>query len=322
MMELVSRLFRWIKINRGKIALSLASLFAFLFLLFPFDELTDLISSQVSKATQNQVYLQFDELDLSLLPTPEVEMGQIRLETRALPTVQIQNLLVAPSLSALLYQQPYGNVIAQGILDGTIRVQMSKGTDSGNGLARQRVQLQAEKLNLKDLRELAKLPILLKGRMNFEGQALADLSFQEQPEMDINLTIQQFEIPPSNVNTPMGPLTLPDLRLSQVSIKGKLSGGSLNIESGTLGNANDELSGSIRGSIRMNLQNMNGSIKPQFGGYDLTLDLSAKKSFQDKAGLFLGFVDSYKRPTADGAQYRFKIVTNNPQMPPQFSSVQ
>ena len=54
--------------NKFKFVVLLFSTVVFAFILFPFDDLSDLVSTQVSKATSGRVYVQFDHMNLSLLP--------------------------------------------------------------------------------------------------------------------------------------------------------------------------------------------------------------------------------------------------------------
>lgn len=315
-MESVSQLLKMIRNSKGKIFVLVVSSLIFLLFLFPFDDLSDLISSQVSKLSNNSVYLQFDKLKLSLIPQPGIRMDQVYMESTNTPALSINELTITPSISGLIQQKPFGSVSAKGLLKGNVEVQMGKGTRTENGAERQRIEISAKQVSLNDLREMAKLPILLKGQVNLETTALADLTFQEQPDIDVDLTINKFELPPSNVNTPMGPLTLPDLKLTLIELKGRLAAGRFIIETGTIGKPGDELYGTIKGNIGINIVNRGGSFGQQIGAYDFEIDLKAKRGFQDRAALFLSFIDSYKTPTKDGAQYKFKISATNPMMPP------
>lgn len=315
-MENVAKFFKLLKENKGKIVVMIFSAFVFLFVLFPFDDLSDFISSQVSKLSNNSVYVTFERLKMSIFPTPGVKMDQVYIESIRTPALSAQELTITPSVTGLIQQKPYGHVEAKGFLKGDVEMSMGKGARSDNGVERQRIEVNAKKISLHDLRELANLPVLLKGQLNLKSTALADLTFQEQPDMDIDLTINQFELPPSNVNTPMGPLTLPDLRLSTVELKGRLAAGRFIIETGTIGKPGDELQGTIKGNIGLTIQNHGGGFGHQIGAYDFSIDLKAKKSFQDRAALFLSFIDGFKTPTSDGAQYKFKVSASNPMMPP------
>ncbi|MGZ3748559.1 MAG: type II secretion system protein GspN, partial [Pseudobdellovibrionaceae bacterium] len=140
--------------------------------------------------------------------------------------------------------------------------------------------------------------------------------FTEQPDMDVKLNLNQFELPPSNISTPMGPLTLPDLKLSSVELKGRLAGGKLIIENGQIGKDGDELRGNITGNMEVTLANGGGGFSPILGGYTFNVNLRAKRNFQDRAALFLSFIDAYKTATAEGAEYKFKISAASTLVPP------
>lgn len=315
-MEQLRQLLKLIRESKGKVFVMLLSTLVFVFLLFPFDDLSDLISSQVSKLSNNSVYVQFDKLKMSLFPQLGVKMDQVYIESIRTPALSAQELVITPSISGLIQQKPYGQVSAKGLLKGDVEVQMGKGTRTENGVERQRIEVSAKKVSLHDLRELANLPVLLKGEVDLETTALADLTFQEQPDVELDLKISKFELPPSNVNTPMGPLTLPDLKLTSVELKGRLAAGTFIIESGTIGKPGDDLYGTIKGRIGINIVNRGGAFGQQVGSYQFDIDLRAKKAFQDRAALFLGFIDTYKTPTSEGAQYKFKVSATNPMMPP------
>lgn len=319
-MEQLRQLFKLLKDGKGKIFLMIFSSFVFLFLLFPFDDLSDLISSLVSKVTNNGVYVQFEKLKMSLFPQPGVKMDQVYIESIRTPALSAQELIITPSIRGLIQQKPYGHVIAKGLLNGDVNLDIGKGTRSDNGVERHRIEVTAQKVSLHDLRELVNLPVLLKGQLNLQTTALADLTFQEQPDVDIDLTISKFELPPANIETAMGPLTLPDLKLTAVELKGRLAAGRFIIETGTIGKPGDELYGTIKGNMGLSIINQGGGFGKQIGSYDFEIDLKAKRSFQDRAALFLSFVDSYKTPTADGAQYKFKVTASNPLMPPSIGS--
>lgn len=319
-MEQLREFLKLIRNSKGKIFVLLLSTLIFIFVLFPFDDLSDLISSQVSKVTNNSVYVSFEKLKMSLFPTPGVKMDQVYIESIRTPALSAQELVITPSISGLIQQKPYGQVSAKGLLKGDVDLQVGKGTRTENGLERHRVEVSAKKVSLHDLRELANLPILLKGEIDLQSTVLADITFQEQPDIEVDLKINKFELPPSNVNTPMGPLTLPDLKLTSVELKGRLAAGRFVIENGTIGRPGDELQGTIKGDIAITIVNRGGGFGQQIGAYNLNIDLRAKKSFQDRAILFLGFLDGYKTPTADGGQYKFRVSATNPMMPPSISA--
>lgn len=320
-MESLAKLFHLLLDHIWKFFLLMFSTSFFLFVLFPLGDLSDLISSQVSKLTQNQLYLQFADLRFSLLPKSGVALENVYIEAQGLPPLKAEELVMTPSLMSLITQKPAGTVTASGFLNGNVEISLSPGQKSDNGVERQKIVLNAKTLSLNELRQITQLPFLLKGNLSASSTALIDLTFHEQPDVDINLKIDRFELPSSNVQTVMGPLTLPELKLSSVEIKGRLSGGRLLIENGVIGKGNDELRGTIKGSIALRLENRGRGLVPVLGSYDFDIDLTVQKSFQERAGLFLTFIDNHKSVTPEGARYRFKVAAQSLQYPPNVTTL-
>ncbi|HEY8269615.1 MAG TPA: type II secretion system protein GspN [Pseudobdellovibrionaceae bacterium] len=302
--------------SKLKIFVMLFSTIAFLLILFPMNDLGDLVSSQAARVSGNRLFLQFEELKMSLFPTPGMKFEQIFVETPGIPGVSAQEIRFTPSIGGLISKKPYGSVDAKGIFKGDVQINVKSGTRTENGVERQKIEINAQKLSLQDLREVARLPVMMKGSLNLESSALVDLTFTEQPDIDVKLNMNQFELPPSNISTPMGPLTLPDLKLSTVELKGRLVGGKLIIENGQIGKEGDELRGHITGNMEITLANAGGSLSPVLGGYTFNVNLRTKRNFQDRAALFLSFIDAYKTATPDGAEYKFKISAANTMVPP------
>lgn len=55
-----------IRFQKKKMALLVGLYMVFLYFLFPFNDLGDLVSGKISQATQGQVFLDFDNINLSL----------------------------------------------------------------------------------------------------------------------------------------------------------------------------------------------------------------------------------------------------------------
>lgn len=247
-------------------------------------------------------------------------MEKLYLESLQTPAMSINELTVTPSVRALLAKKPYGHAHAKGFLKGDVDLQVGKGPQTDSGIERQKIEVKASKVSLYDVRELANLPVMLKGQLTLDGTAITDLTFQEQPDVDVNMTVQNFELPPASVETMMGPLNLPDLKLASVEIKGRLTDGRLIIENGVIGKPTDELYGNIKGNMALTIVNRGGRFVPQVGAYNFEIDLTAKRAFQERAALFLTFIDAYKSPAVDGAKYKFKLSATNPMMPPNFGA--
>lgn len=311
--------FRLVLRHKLKILLTfLLSVFFFIFL-FPLSDLNDYISAQVSKLTGNAVFLQFDQMHLQPLKAA-VRFEKVYLESPVVSSLTSDEVSISPSLPALLARQPGGTVTAKGFLNGEVELSLTPGPASAAGASRSKINLTATKINLKSVREVAGLSLPIKGELNLTGQVLADMTLTEQPELDLSVTINRFELPTSSLSLQdLGLINLPEIKLSKVELKGRLSGGKFQIENGKLGTQKDDFYGDIKGDMNISFQNMAGQIVPIFGAYDISLDLRASPAFQEKAKFFLSFLDGYKSESAQGTQYKFKVQSAAQGMPPQFA---
>ncbi len=317
MIERLSQLLKAIKNNIGKFFIFLVFVLVFLFVLFPLDDLGDLVSSQVAKLTNNSIYVRFDKMGISIIPQPGMELKQVYIETSNLAPLSAQELTLSPSIPGLLQQKPFGHFSVRGFMKGALDLKIGSGKRSENSVERYQMDLNLTNFSLLEVRRLVNLPILLRGQMSLnllEGQI--DPTFTEQPESNVTLKIDKFELPASNLQTPMGGLTLPELKLGKIYLKGKLSGGRLNITEGVIGNEGDEIFGQIKGNLGITIVKNGSLFTPVISNYSVDVDLKVKRSFQDKAALFLAFLDLYKTPLPDGAQYRMKISAANLMIPP------
>lgn len=325
MIERIILLIRLIRKNKLKVFTLFVSVFIFIFLLFPFDDLGDLVTSLVSKGTNNSVFVQFDHLNLSLVPQPGVALNTVHIETMQTPPLTARELVITPSLMSLIMPpyQPFGHVAVRGIFTGDVDVWLSKGPKAEGGKEdRYKIELKLKELSLAELRSMASLPVIIKGKLSLDALALADKSLVDQPEADLNLNIYNFEMPSANVPTEMGPLPVPDIKFSNLELKGKLAGGNFVIEKGSVGKEGDEISGTVKGNLQLRLSSEMGGVTPRMGGYNFELNLLIKKGFQDKAQLFLSLLDKYKAVNDKGAVYKLKVSAPDIYSPPQFSAIQ
>lgn len=326
-----------LKYFTSSLFLILISAIAFAFVIFPFNDLTDLISSKVSEQTQNRVFLQLDGLNLNLVPQPGLELENVYVETLTTPALTAEKISASPSVRGLIQRKPYyGTISATGILGGDIEIATSKAPATEKSPDRLKISITADNLALTKVKDLASLPIALKGKMNAQanieadmglvmamaGQADPNAPINEQPDVDVNLEISALDIPPANINLgELGALPTPELKLASLNIKARLADGTLIIDNAAIGKPTDELHGTIKGRIGLSMVNMGRRIGPQVTSYSLEIDLKAKKSFQDKASLFLTFLDSYKKDIPGGAHFKFKASAQDLRGGPSFSSM-
>lgn len=318
MMNSIVILFRFIFSNKWKIVLTFSMTLIFFVLLFPLSDLNDLISSQVSKLTGNSVFLQFEKMHLNPLST-SISLEKIYVETPQISSLTSETLDLSPSISALLAKKPGGKIVAKGFLKGELEISMHPSSSSGNA-DKSKIEVIANNISLKEARQVANLNLPIKGELSLTSQAIADLTMTEQPELDLNITIIKFELASTSIPLQdFGQIALPEIKLSKVELKGRLSNGKFTIENGKLGTNKDELYGEIKGDLSLSFQNIGGQIAPIIGSYNLSLDIKALPSFKEKAKLFLSFLDGYKIDSGSVSNYKFKIFASQMGMPPQFT---
>ena len=330
MLEGLKKLWQMLKKLKLAFLVFFISTIAFFILFFPLNDLGDLITTQVSRMTMNQVYFQFDGLKLSVLP-PGLNMSNVFVETNSLSALKAKDVTVLPSISGMFKGRPYGHISAEGFLKGDLSLGVSAGSKGEKSAESAVIELSAKKISVKEFRSLLNLPFFMQGEINAESKATLFFTLkqeadrppvfvlEDQPEMELNIVVSKFELPPTNVNLGgMGDITLPDLKLKQVDLKGKLSKGVFTIEKGELGQPGDDLQMSLKGTMNVTLQSMDGRIIPMLGAYNLDIDLKTQKAFQDKAGLFLSFIQAHQK--APG-QYKFKVASPMWGAPPQITTL-
>lgn len=355
-MNSLVRLVRFIFSNIRKILLVLILCWVFLFLLFPFGDLSDVVTNQVAKGSGNRVYLQFDNLHLNPV-TLSVTLDRVQLETEQISNLGIEELMTRASFPTLMFFAKQGlknitgggtssegeggeskggdkppeapdknffggSIAARGIFKGEVDLSLSPGT-AASGKPHSQIELSASSISLKDLRETMNLGLPINGQLSLNSQGTADFNFAEQPDLDMTLVINKFELPSTSVNLGMmGAITLPTLNFEKVELKGKLSNGKFQIESGKLGSSKDNFYGEIKGDLALTLVNAGNTVLPQFGPYDLSINISANRAFQSQAGFFLNMLDGFKVPgSGDVSTYKLRAKGSPFDPAPQLSPI-
>src|SRR5690606_12011490 len=87
--------------------------------MFPVDDLGDVVTEKIAQATNNQIFLQFDRLGLAFLP-PALEMEEVAVDTPFFPTLKASSMTLAPALGRLLTFKPGVSFNAEGLLKGNL----------------------------------------------------------------------------------------------------------------------------------------------------------------------------------------------------------
>jgi type II secretion system protein N len=307
--------------HRWRILLFFGLTFLFTFVFFPFGDLNDVISVQISKATQGQIYVTFEDIEVSIFPDPGLSLEKISLETPDIGPVSVDQLIFLPSISGLIAQKPSGIVKMRGILGGDLDLAVTPGKRTEAGSETLAVSASGKNLALNRLKTLLQLPVALSGKVALEAKGTVEPTFAEQPDVDLELNLEQFAMPQTDIDPPAtGPITLPETKLGKVELKGRLSAGRFNIERANIGTLADELHGTIKGGVSLTLQNRGGLLAIP-GSYNLDVDLTITTAFEPKLRTFpfLMALDQYKSTVPTGTRYAVKIAAPDPQYPPTMS---
>lgn len=295
------------KFHKLKVATFIASFIAFGILLFPFADIGDFASVKVAELTQNQVFLQFDDLGFSVIPQPGIEFTNVTVESAAFPKLKAKSVSMAPSIPALLTLKPGASLHAEGLFGGGVSVSFRGGEKTPAGGMKQLVQISTDQVELKSLVESLDSPILPTGKVNASVDGEVDPQFKEQPQATVKLNLKNFKLPESSIATPIGPLLIPELGLAIVDIKGQLRKGKLTIESGKIGESKDDLSGTISGQVDLNISSMGGQLSVVPGPYDLNVDITPRTNFLSRAQLLFVYFEACKKEVAGvGSRFNFR----------------
>lgn len=316
----IKNLFRY-----HKLKIVAVFVFAVLFavLIFPYSDLTDLITVKVADATNNQVYFQADSLHFSLIPGPGAKMENVVIETPTLPTIQAGSVAVSPSLLSLVTMSPSFTARAENIFKGNVDLAVSPNGKTKSGEVKQAIDLNADQVALNALSEFLRGmnmgDLRLQGAMNLQTGMVIDPSFQDQPNGTVNVKVNNFIYPARSIDIGLGPIQVPEVKLQQVLGKAVMKDGRLTFDQLQLGSESDELNGSVTGDMGVTMRRTPAGVMPELGSYNLKVALNVSSNFQKRASLFLIMADAYKTPTPTGYKYAFRVQGQNAYTPPRIS---
>ncbi len=312
-------LWRFIKFLRGHksfIFVFFVSLFLWPLLIFPFGDLSDLAGVKVGELTQNQYSLQFADMQISFLPFG-LRFKDISLGTPMIGPIESQELTISPSPFMFFSKSPAGNITAR-TFGGNIELSMKSGSKSETGLSRQKIEIHAVRLRLQELQDVLLFPLSMKGLLSVDGVAQTDLALAENPDAEVLLKIEKFEFSSQTIDTGIGPIHFPSMKASSIEIKGRLSAGKFVIQEGKIGHENDEIYGTVKGDLMLNLQG--GQI--QMGAYNFDVDLTIRSSLEERLNLLLAAASQFKTPTHNASRYRLRLSGLNVSSPPSVTAAQ
>lgn len=319
--SLISQIANVFKFHKKKIGFIILSCTISLFLLFPIDDLNDLVTEQVANATNRQVFLTFENLNLSFLPVPGFQLNDVKLDIQNLPTIEAGSLSLSPSISSLLRFKLGFVSRVQGLFDGNLQLVVKPGEKTDRS-QKQVLNLDGQNIEIARMTKLLKSPITPRGKVLFELSTEIDPSFSEQPEAELSLKAAQIILPSSQIPTDFGDMPLPELNFTLLNVKGRLTDGDLIFEQMELGSAKDPLTLKVKGRMGLKLiGGPGGTLITQPGGFDLKLSIANKGIESKDLQLLLSFLDTYKTPSANGDLYLVRLRGENFRAPPQITKI-
>lgn len=307
-----------IRHQKKAIAVALISAVVFAILFFPYEDLSDLISEQIAKATQNQVFVQFEDLGIGFFP-PSIKMTKVEVDTPVLPTLKAGALRIAPSIAGLLAFSPGFSASIDDVMSGKIHLSYRGGKKVNESTQMQKVSLSLSSLELKKMSSYAGLPCMMEGPFSADADTQIDPQFVEQPEGEYSLSTGKFHLNPCVLTIQRLPFPLPMLDISSMKIKGEIKAGRLTITEGQIGKTGDTIYGRFKGTMGLRLSMQGRQILPQISNYEFKIDLNIDRSAEKSLGTYLSFYDSYKSLTGTGSRYALTLSAPNTFVPPNAS---
>lgn len=300
-------------------------------LIFPFDDLGDLISAKISESTNGAWYVQFDELNLAFFP-PGVSTERVIVESNTLPALNADTLDIKPWILGALTAKTGVALEAAGVFNGQVAVDYREGEKLPAGHRLQDIVLNAADINLQQLFDYLRTGNLanlaMQGSLGLQSTLKIDPSMGRQPVGDLTLQASGLSLPNPSFNVPnLGPVLLPTLRLGKLNLQGKMNDGKLNIEDLAFGGPNEDLSGKIKGELGLKLNRDPSGVRPQFGAYNLRVDLTVKKDFieansKGPMGLVFAYINGFRQDSGQNARFNFTVSGPNFLAPAQLQKAQ
>ena len=327
---LIRLILNTVRYQKKKIFFFMGSTVFCILILFPFDDLSDFITTKISQATRNNLYLRFDNLSFSIFPLLGIKMNNVIVESSYAPTLKVKKLNVAPKIMSLITGRPGGKIKARGLFNGDVDIQFGPSKKLNMEDPEIGVDVHLKKIKLKHLsrflKETYQFPLNLSGETAIESKLHIDIPrFREQPKGDFKIHVQKLKIPSSQIPLGYGmSFPIPSMEFDQLSFVAEIDDKKLTITEGKIGGKKDRLHGTLTGDIFLDFQ-PGGRLKD--GGYNLKVNLNIKNTLKEQLEAVFGFIDiyqgigeKYKFDNLTGIQYSMQISANSFQSPPRISS--
>lgn len=315
MKRMIQMFLQIFKNHKLKLLITILLTMVFFFLLFPFGDLSDVVTSRISSATGNQLFIQFDDMNLNLLSGLGLRLENVRIEANQIPPLEAQEITIVPWLSGLLTSKKGVDLATVGLFQGESELKYREGEKLKSGLHQQMINVAVRGLSLPALSDYLRvanfLNINLSGLLDFDSQFAVDPVFDQQPSGSLNVQIRNFSIPGQTMQVPLNginmPISIPELALGQTHCKVKIEQGQIELQEIKFGDGKSSLSGTINGHLELRLSQRNRGISQELGPYNVKVDLHLSKEFYEAnrsagidAALGILGLDQFKSTNAQG----------------------
>lgn len=287
--------------------------------MFPNEDLSDYVSSLLSRTSG--LYIQFDNLGLTIIPGPGFEADDVLVELRGMPALRAGNVQATTSLLKAITAKIGISAQLRNLFGADIQLEFAQNGTAKSGVPFDDVSFRAEKLSLDALMDFLAAANL--GGPKVHGTARIDFNklrvdhfFAEQPSALASIDIPSLSFPAQTLMTQMGPQPIPTLELGHAALKNmKLADGILEIPDLTLGDAKGEFYAKIKGTLGLQLRKAGPAINPEISNLNFNLKVTASKEFvnhnRDLLSGFLALMNNCKQDTATGIDVacNLKIAT-------------
>jgi hypothetical protein len=321
-LELIIQVFRFHKL---KILVVLLSSAFFTAVMFPFSDLTDLVTAKVLESTGNQVLFQADQLNLSLIPPISFGAENISVDVGQYPTVEAKTVSIAPSIFSLISLAAGGNpasinvsLDAEGLMGGHVYISHKPDGTSDDGAKKNRLTVRADAIQVGDIQDFLNLPIAVQGKASLNTSFDFFPNFDGQPEGQLQVSSKSIKIPPGTIPTQFGPLPMPGVVWSQLAVKAHMGSSNLYLDDISFGSPHDPMSGRVKGHMNLRVDRSG----PVLGAYDVSVELNVSTSAERDLDTLLILLKDFRQSTPQGGKYIFRVTAQAANAQPNLGRLQ
>lgn len=307
-MKFIRPIIIFFKLHKTKLFFTSASTVLLLIIFFPREDLSAFISSSITKLTNNNVAISFEDINFDIIPYPRVTFQKVRLSTQVVQGLETEKLIVTPNIISLLSLKPGASIYLNGFFNGDAKVNFQSTLPNEDG---QKIflDLDLNSIGIDRLTSMITLPANLSGKLDLRVKGNMDTAIKEQPSFNITMTLDKAGVTNISIPTAIGPLTLPNITLNNVISQLKLDKGKLQITSVKV-DTSSSIYGNITGTVDIELKNTRRGVTPQIGVYDLKFNVGLSPSLEEEMEVYLntlGIVkykqNGFYRFAANGTPY-------------------